>query len=65
MIVYEAIATVRRPMSVGDIAATAGMDETKVRACLATLVERDMIVDGRDGMIVGENDWDVWGARTS
>jgi hypothetical protein len=65
MIMYEAIATVRRPMSVGDIAATAGTDEETVRACLATLVERDMVVDGRDGIVVGQNDWDVSGARTS
>lgn len=65
MIVYEAIATVRRPMSLGHIAATTGMDEETVRACLGTLAEREMVVDGRDGIVVGKNDWDVRGARTS
>ncbi|MCO5993691.1 helix-turn-helix domain-containing protein [Actinoallomurus rhizosphaericola] len=63
MIVYEALATVRRPMSVGDVAATTGMDEDTVRNCLRTLADREMIVDGKDGIVIGENDWDVRGAR--
>ncbi|MEV5710852.1 helix-turn-helix domain-containing protein [Actinoallomurus sp. NPDC052274] len=63
MVVYEALATVRRPMSVGDVAATTGMDETTVRACLRTLTERKMLVDGDDGIVVGDNDWDVRGAH--
>jgi predicted transcriptional regulator len=65
MIVYEAIATVRRPMSVADVAATTGMAEETVRACLRTLTERDMVVDGRDGLVIGDNDWDVRGSQTS
>lgn len=63
LIVYEALATVRRPMSAGDVAATTGMDEEAVRACLRTLAEREMIVDGADGIVIGDNDWDVRGAR--
>ncbi|MEV5748600.1 hypothetical protein AB0L00_12360 [Actinoallomurus sp. NPDC052308] len=63
MIVYEALATVRRPMSAGDVAATTGKDEETVRACLRVLAERKMIVDGDDGIVIGDNDWDVRGAH--
>lgn len=62
MAVYEAIATVRRPMSVGDVAATTGLDQDGVRASLDRLIERGMLVEGDDGVEVGPNDWDVWGA---
>lgn len=63
MVVYEAIATVRRPMSVGDVAVTTGLGQDRVRASLARLAERDIIVEGREGVEVGPNDWDVRGAR--
>ncbi|GAB3966561.1 hypothetical protein GCM10029978_032010 [Actinoallomurus acanthiterrae] len=65
MVVYEAIATVRRPMSVEDVAATAGLDQETVRACLETLAKREMIVNGREGLEIGKNDWDVWNAQPS
>jgi predicted transcriptional regulator len=65
MIVYEAIATVRRPMTVADVAGATGMDDERVRACLRTLTERDMVVDGRDGLVIGDNDWDVRGSQPS
>jgi hypothetical protein len=65
MVVYEAIATVRRPMSVEDVAATTGLPQETVRGCLDTLVKREMTVNGREGIEVGKNDWDVWGAQPS
>ena len=62
LIVYEAIATLRRPMSLGDVAATTGLDPDTVRASLGRLIKRNMIVEGRKGVEIGPNDWDVWGA---
>lgn len=63
MAVYEAIATLRRPMSVGDVAVQTGLDRDSVRASLDRLTERNLIVEGDDGVRVGPNDWDVRGAR--
>lgn len=63
MVVYEAVATIRRPMSAGDIAVQTGLDEDSVRASLDRLIERDMIVKGDEGVGIGPNDWDVRGAR--
>lgn len=62
MAVYEAIATIRRPMSAGDVAAQTGLDQDDVRASLDRLVERGIVVEGDDGVRVGPNDWDVWGS---
>ncbi len=63
VIVYEAIATVRRPMSVSDLAATTGLEEATVRTALKHLAELGMTVEGRDGVGLGPNDWDVRGVR--
>lgn len=63
MAVYEAIATIRRPMSVGDVAVQTGLDQDSVRASFDRLVERGIVVEGDAGVEVGPNDWDVWGAR--
>lgn len=63
VIVYEAIATVRRPMSAGDLVATTGLEEATVRSALKHLAELGMTVEGRDGTGLGPNDWDVRGTR--
>jgi DNA-binding IclR family transcriptional regulator len=63
LIVYEAIATRRRPMESGDLAATTGLDEETVRAALHRLTELEMIVSGEGGATIGPNDWDVRGAQ--
>lgn len=63
LIVYEAIATVRRPMGVGDLVATTGLDEKAVRTALDRLAEFEMIAGEDGGVVIGPNDWDVRGAR--
>jgi hypothetical protein len=63
LIVYEAIATTRRPMETEDLIATTGLDEQVVRAAIDRLAELGTIVNGEGGATVGPNDWDVRGAR--
>jgi hypothetical protein len=63
MIVYEAIATVRRPMGIGDLLATTGLEEDAVRAAMDRLTDLRMITEEDAGVVVGPNDWDVRGAR--
>jgi hypothetical protein len=63
LIVYEAIATTRRPMETEDLIATTGLDEQIVRAAIDRLAELEMIVNGEGGATVGPNDWDVRGAQ--
>ncbi|MDN3358816.1 hypothetical protein [Actinomadura sp. DC4] len=63
MIVYEAIATLRRPLGTGDLTATTGLDEDVVQAAVDRLTELEMVENGGDGVRIGQNDWDVRGAR--
>jgi hypothetical protein len=63
LIVYEAIATMRRPMKTEDLIATTGLEEKTVRAAIDRLAELEMIVNGEGGATVGPNDWDVRGAQ--
>jgi hypothetical protein len=63
LIVYEAIATTRRPMETEDLTATTGLEEQIVRAAVDRLAELEMIVNGEGGATVGQNDWDVRGAQ--
>jgi len=63
LIVYEAIATLRRPLETGELTATTGLEEDVVRAAVDRLTELDMIVAGKGGVSIGPNDWDVTGAR--
>jgi hypothetical protein len=63
LIVYEAIATMRRPMETEDLIATTGLEEQVVRAAVDRLAELEMIVNGEGGATVGPNDWDVRGAQ--
>jgi hypothetical protein len=63
LIVYEAIATLRRPLVTGDLIATTGLKEDTVRAALARLSELGMIENGKDGASIGPNDWDVKNAQ--
>jgi predicted transcriptional regulator len=49
LIVYEAIATVRRPLETGDLAATTGLEEGTVRSAVDRLTEVEMVVTGKDG----------------
>jgi hypothetical protein len=63
LIVYEAIATLRRPLATEDLVETTGLDEDTVRAALARLGELEMIENGEDGARLGPNDWDVKNAR--
>jgi hypothetical protein len=63
LIVYEAIATMRRPMETDDLIATTGLEEQIVRSAVDRLAELEMIVNGEGGATVGPNDWDVRGAR--
>jgi hypothetical protein len=63
LIVYEAIATMRRPMETEDLIATTGLEEQIVRAAVDRLAELEMIVNGEGGATVGHHDWDVRGAR--
>jgi hypothetical protein len=63
LIVYEAIATLRRPLETGELTATTGLEEDVVRAAVDRLTELDMIVTGKGGVSIGPNDWDVTGAR--
>jgi hypothetical protein len=63
LIVYEAIATMRRPMETEDLIATTGLEEQIVRAAVDRLAELEMIVNGEGGATVGPNDWDVRGAK--
>jgi predicted transcriptional regulator len=59
LIVYEALATLRRPMKTGEVAAATGRDERTVRAALGRLERLGLIVDEEDGATVGPNQWDV------
>jgi DNA-binding transcriptional ArsR family regulator len=59
--VYEALATLRRPLDAGELAATTGLAEPVVRAALDRLSELEMIETGKDGATVGPNSWDVRG----
>jgi hypothetical protein len=59
LIVYEALATLRRPMKPGDVVAATGRDERTVREALGRLSELGLIVDDEDGATVGPNQWDV------
>jgi hypothetical protein len=63
LIVYEAIATLRRPLDSEELAAKTGLEEGTVRAALDRLTELEMIEIGEGGASVGPNDWDVRGAR--
>jgi predicted transcriptional regulator len=63
LIVYEALATLRRPMTAHDVTAGTGLDDATVRAALDRLTELGLIIDGKDGFTVGPNTWDVRGAR--
>jgi hypothetical protein len=63
LIVYEAIATLHRPLETGDLTATTGLEEDVVRAAVDRLTELEMIVNGKDGASIGPNDWDVTGAQ--
>ena len=63
LIVYEAIATLRRPLVTEDLTATTGLEEETVRAALDRLTELEMIVNGENGASIGPNDWDVRGAQ--
>ena len=63
LIVYEAIATTRRPMETEDLIATTGLEEQTVRAAIDHLAELGMIVSGEGGATVGPHDWDVRGAQ--
>jgi hypothetical protein len=61
--VYEAIATLRRPLSVAEIVAATGLDEETVRTSLGRLADLEMTTGGDRGVTIGPNDWDVRGAR--
>lgn len=63
LIVYEAIATLRRPLETGDLAAATGLEEGTVRSALDRLTELEMVVTGKDGTSLGPNDWDVRGTQ--
>jgi hypothetical protein len=63
LIVYEAIATLRRPLETGDLIATTGLEEGTVRAAVDRLTELEMIENGKDGASIGPNDWDVKNAQ--
>jgi hypothetical protein len=59
--VYEAIATLRRPMDTAELVTTTGLAEETVRAALDRLTDLEMIETGENGAIVGANTWDVRG----
>ncbi len=63
MIVYEGIATLRRPMGTEDLMATTGLGEDTVRAALGRLTDLGMIDDDSGRAVIGPNDWDVRGAQ--
>lgn len=63
LIVYEAIATLGRPVETGDLMATTGLEEETVRSAVDRLTELEMVVAGKNGTSIGPNDWDVRGAR--
>lgn len=63
MIVYEGIATLRRPMETDDLIATTGLEEPAVRAAVDHLTRLGMIINDAHGASIGPNDWDVRGAR--
>ena len=63
MIVYEGIATLRRPMGTEDLMTTTGLDEETVRSAVGRLADLGMIADDSGRAVIGANDWDVRGAR--
>ena len=63
MIVYEGIATLRRPMGTEDLVATTGLAEDTVRAALGRLTDLGMIDHDSGRAVIGPNDWDVRGAQ--
>jgi hypothetical protein len=62
LIVYEAIATLRRSAETTALTASTGLPEETVRAAIDRLTELEMVVRGEDGTSLGPNDWDVRGA---
>jgi predicted transcriptional regulator len=63
MIVYEGIATLRRPMGTEDLMSTTGLDEETVRSAIHRLSDLGMIADDSGRAVIGPNDWDVRGAQ--
>jgi Fic family protein len=63
LIVYEAVATFRGPMEVGEVVGKTGLDEDTVRAALDHLTALDMVETDERGTRIGPNDWDVRGVR--
>ncbi|HEY0537702.1 MAG TPA: hypothetical protein VGD53_05010 [Actinoallomurus sp.] len=61
--VYEAIATLRRPMGSAELATTTGLPEETVRAAVDRLTDLEMLVTGKDGTTIGANTWDVGGTN--
>jgi malate/lactate dehydrogenase len=62
-LVYEAIATLRRPVHAAEIAAVTGLDPVRIRTALAHLDELGMTVNRDSGVCIGPHDWDVRGAQ--
>lgn len=61
LIVYEAVATLRRPLGTDELTATTGLDERTVRSAVEHLTDLDMVIAGEHGTSIGPNDWDVRG----
>jgi predicted transcriptional regulator len=61
--VYEAIATLRRPLDTAELVTTTGLTEQTVRAAVDRLTDLEMIETGKDGAAVGPNNWDVRGSN--
>ena len=73
IIVYEAIATRHRPMTLDEVTAVTGLPEPTVRPALDRLIELQMIEASRERTFrhrsgieryaLGPHDWDVRGGR--